>query len=143
MNPTAKTSVSALEAFRRFQNELLSQEALVARLTTPFREASENVRIQKGIDLHKYIEQNTTHTHNPGGAGQASTQETESCQQSAQQEANPRNGTRTASTKGTTRRSGGVPTPTPAAKRLAEVLAFDEKTIRARKEQRRSGRNGS
>ncbi|BBL73171.1 hypothetical protein [Methylomagnum ishizawai] len=56
MNPTAKTSVSALEAFRRFQNELLTQEALVARLTTPFREDSENVRIQKGIDLHKYIE---------------------------------------------------------------------------------------
>jgi len=94
-------------------------------------------------DLEALIERNTTHAHNPEGAGQASTQETESCQDSAQQAVNPGNGTRTASTKGTTRRSGGVPTPTPTAKRLAEVLAFDEKTIRARKEQRRLGRNGS
>lgn len=56
MNPTAKTSVPALESFRRFQHESLSQEELVARLTTPYREDSDNVPIQRGIDIHRYIE---------------------------------------------------------------------------------------
>lgn len=56
MNPTAKTSVSALESFRRFQAELLGEDELIERLTTPYQEVSDNVRIQKGIDLHKYIE---------------------------------------------------------------------------------------
>lgn len=56
MNPTAKTSVSALESFRRFQNELLDQDELIERLTTPYQPTSDNVRIQKGNDLHRFIE---------------------------------------------------------------------------------------
>lgn len=50
------TSVSALENFRRFQAELLGEDELIERLITPYQEESDNIRIQRGTDLHKYIE---------------------------------------------------------------------------------------
>jgi hypothetical protein len=51
-----KVSVSTLEAFRLFQAEVLEEKDLLERLVTPFQPDSDNVRIQRGNDLHRYIE---------------------------------------------------------------------------------------
>ncbi|MVF23734.1 DNA-binding protein [Methylocaldum sp. BRCS4] len=59
------------------------------------------------------------------------------------QSASNENETRMGSSSGRIRRTGGRPGQTPAAERFGALLKFDAKMIRERKEQRRSGRNGS